>query len=50
MDENRWKLWVFKKYFDDLNVIMNATKAGIKFVEGKAIGGPHIIFVLNSNE
>lgn len=38
MDENRWKLWVFKKYFDDLNVIMNATKAGIKFVEGKAEG------------
>ena len=33
IDENWLRLRMYKRYVDDTNVIINAPKAGLKFVE-----------------
>ena len=35
MDENRLRLRMYKRYVDDINVIVNAPRAGLKFVESE---------------
>ena len=35
MDENGLRLRVYKRYVDDINVIVNAPRAGLKFVESE---------------
>ena len=39
MDENGLRLRMYKRYVDDVNVVINAPRAGLKFVEseGKVI-------------
>lgn len=42
MEENGFKLWVYKRYVDDIKVIMNAPRAGLGFVENEAIHDENI--------
>ena len=35
MDENGLRLRMYKRYVDDINVIVNAPRAGLKFVESE---------------
>lgn len=35
MDENGLRLKVYKRYVDDVNVIINTPRAGLKFVESE---------------
>ena len=35
MDENGLRLRMYKRYVDDINVIVNAPRSGLKFVESE---------------
>ena len=42
VEDNGLKLRVYKRYVDDINVIMNAPSSGLRFVEGKVIQDEHV--------
>ena len=42
VEENGLKLWVYKRYVDDINVIMDTPSSGLRFVEGKVIQDEHV--------
>ena len=42
VEDNRLKLRVYKKYVDNINVIMDTPSTGLRFVEGKVIQDEHV--------
>ena len=42
VEDNGLKLRVYKRYVDDINVIMNAPSSGLRFVDGKVIQDEHV--------
>ena len=42
VEDNGLKLRVYKRYVDDINVIMNSPSSGLRFVEGKVIQDEHV--------
>ena len=42
VEDNGLKLRVYKRYADDINVIMNTSSSGLRFVEGQVIQDAHV--------